>query len=129
MIRKRLDLLPENWTGEEDRRPCHDTSIGEVAREEMSTQRNRDSAEFNARVALDAINGHNPVNELRSLYGVHPTQIPPGNLRSNGRCPRFSRPDGLSVNRTRTAAKPGYTDQLGHSKWSWTGGKKAGVIT
>jgi len=41
----------------------------------MSTQRNRYSAEFKARVALDAIKGHKTVNELASTYGVHPTQI------------------------------------------------------
>ena len=41
----------------------------------MSTQRKRYSAEFKARVALDAIKGHKTVNELASIYGVHPTQI------------------------------------------------------
>jgi putative transposase len=41
----------------------------------MSTQRRRYSAEFNARVALDAIKGHKTSHELASLYGVHPTQI------------------------------------------------------
>jgi putative transposase len=41
----------------------------------MSTQRKRYSAEFKARVALDAIKGHKTVNELASICGVHPTQI------------------------------------------------------
>ncbi len=41
----------------------------------MPTQRKRYSAEFKARVALDAIKGHKTINELASLYGVHPTQI------------------------------------------------------
>jgi transposase-like protein len=41
----------------------------------MSTQRKRYSAEFKARVALEAIKGHKTVNELASQYGVHPTQI------------------------------------------------------
>ena len=41
----------------------------------MSTQRKRYSAEFKARVALEAIKGHKTVNELASTYGVHPTQI------------------------------------------------------
>ena len=41
----------------------------------MSTQRKRYSAEFKARVALDAIKGHKTINELASIYGVHPTQI------------------------------------------------------
>jgi len=41
----------------------------------MSTQRKRYSAEFKARVALEALKGHKTVNELASAYGVHPTQI------------------------------------------------------
>ena len=41
----------------------------------MSTQRKRYSAEFKARVALEALKGLKTVNELASTYGVHPTQI------------------------------------------------------
>src|SRR5215212_1117230 len=41
----------------------------------MATQRKRYSAEFKARVALEALKGHKTVNELASTYGVHPTQI------------------------------------------------------
>ena len=41
----------------------------------MSTQRKQYSAEFKARVALEALKGLNTVNELASTYGVHPTQI------------------------------------------------------
>ena len=41
----------------------------------MSTQRRRYSAEFKTRVALDALKGHKTINELASLYGVHPSQI------------------------------------------------------
>jgi transposase-like protein len=41
----------------------------------MQTQRKRYSAEFKARVALEALKGHKTINELASLYGVHPTQI------------------------------------------------------
>jgi putative transposase len=41
----------------------------------MSTQRKRYSAEFKARVALEALTGLKTVNELASAYGVHPTQI------------------------------------------------------
>jgi transposase-like protein len=44
----------------------------------MSTQRKRYSAEFKARVALDAVKGLKTVNELASTYGVHPTQITHG---------------------------------------------------
>ena len=41
----------------------------------MSTQRKRYSAEFKARMALEALKGDKTVNELASPYGVHPTQI------------------------------------------------------
>src|SRR5438046_7472444 len=41
----------------------------------MSTQRRQYSAEFKARVALEALKGLKTVNELASTYGVHPTQI------------------------------------------------------
>jgi putative transposase len=41
----------------------------------MSTQRKQYSAEFKARVALEARKGLKTVNELASTYGVHPTQI------------------------------------------------------
>jgi transposase-like protein len=41
----------------------------------MTTQRTRYSAEFKARVALEALQGHQTVNELAGRYGVHPTQI------------------------------------------------------
>jgi transposase-like protein len=39
------------------------------------TQRKRYSAEFKARVALEALKGYKTINELASTYGVHPTQI------------------------------------------------------
>ena len=41
----------------------------------MSTQRKQYSAQFKARVALEALQGLKTVNELASTYGVHPTQI------------------------------------------------------
>ena len=41
----------------------------------MTTQRKHYSAEFRARVALEALKGHKTMNELVSTYGVHPTQI------------------------------------------------------
>lgn len=38
-------------------------------------QRKQHSAEFKAKVALEAVKGLKTVNELASEYGVHPTQI------------------------------------------------------
>ena len=47
----------------------------------MSTQRKQYSAEFKARVALEALKGGKPVNELASTYGGHPPQIAHWNHR------------------------------------------------
>lgn len=41
----------------------------------MATQRKHYSADFKARVALEALKGHKTMHELVSYYGVHPTQI------------------------------------------------------
>lgn len=41
----------------------------------MSAKRKRHSAEFKAKVALDAVRGTKTINEIASEYGVHPTQI------------------------------------------------------
>jgi putative transposase len=38
-------------------------------------RRKRHSAQFKAKVALEAIRGERSVNELASLYQVHPSQI------------------------------------------------------
>jgi hypothetical protein len=41
----------------------------------MGRQRRRFSADFNARVALEAIRERHTINELASEYGVHPNLI------------------------------------------------------
>jgi transposase-like protein len=41
----------------------------------MTMQRRQHSAEFKARVALEAIRGERTINELAAQYGVHPVQI------------------------------------------------------
>lgn len=41
----------------------------------MPTQRKHYSAEFKARVALEALKGQKTLNELVGMYEVHPTQI------------------------------------------------------
>jgi transposase-like protein len=41
----------------------------------MQTQRRRHSAEFKARVALEAIQGQRTLNEIASEYGIHPVQL------------------------------------------------------
>ncbi len=41
----------------------------------MGTQRRSHSAEFKAKVALEAMKGERTVNEIASEYGVHPVQV------------------------------------------------------
>ena len=53
----------------------------------MATQRKHYSAEFKARVALEALKGLQTVNELASTYGVHPTHIAPWKHRLHKEMP------------------------------------------
>ena len=41
----------------------------------MSDKRIRHSPDFKAKVAIEAIKGQKTLNELASLYGVHPNQV------------------------------------------------------
>lgn len=41
----------------------------------MKTQRKRYTADFKAKVALEAIKGQRTVNEIASRYGLHPNQV------------------------------------------------------
>jgi transposase-like protein len=45
----------------------------------MQSQRKRYSAEFKAKVALEAIKGQLTINELASHFGVHPNSVMPWN--------------------------------------------------
>jgi transposase-like protein len=41
----------------------------------MTKQRNNYCADFKAKVAIAAIKGHKTVNEIASIYAVHPNQV------------------------------------------------------
>jgi transposase-like protein len=98
--------------------------------EGMSTQRKRYSAEFKARVALEALKGHKTVNELASTYGVHPTQIAHWKHRLQKEMPEI-----FSVRRTRredeqAALQAQLYQQIGQLKveLDWLK-KKAGLVS
>lgn len=52
----------------------------------MSKNKNTFTAQFKAKVALDALNENKTINEISSAYNVHPTQIAKWKkeLRENG---------------------------------------------
>src|SRR2546428_10638901 len=64
-------------------------------------QRKRYSAEFKARVALEALKGQKTVNELASTYGVQPTQIAHWKHRLHK-----ERPDSVSARRVKREDEP-----------------------
>jgi transposase-like protein len=41
----------------------------------MSTGRNNYSTEFKTKIALAAIKGEKTINEIASIYGIHPNQV------------------------------------------------------
>jgi len=41
----------------------------------MNSQRKTYSADFKARVVLEAIRGHRTINEIASNFGLHPNQV------------------------------------------------------
>src|SRR3989449_3893058 len=90
-------------------------------REEMSTQRKRYSAEFKARVALDAVKGLKTVNELANTYGVHPTQITHWKHQLQKEVPDIFSARRAKREHDQEAFEASYTNKSGNSKSSWTG--------
>jgi transposase-like protein len=96
----------------------------------MSTQRTRDSAEFNARVALDAIKGHKTVNELARIYGVHPTQITPWKHQRQKEVPQIFSASRAKRAHDQDALQARLYQQIGPLKveLDWLN-KKAGLVS
>jgi hypothetical protein len=87
----------------------------------MSTQRKQYSAEFKARVALEALKGLKTVNELASTYGCIRRRLPIGNIVSKRSCPTFSRYAVTSGSATKRPSKHSSTNKSDNARWSWTG--------
>ncbi len=96
----------------------------------MSTQRKRYSAEFKARVALDAVKGLKTVNELASTYGVHPTQITHWNQQLQKEVPDIFSGRRAKRERDHEAFQAQLYQQIGQLKveLDWLK-KKAGLAT
>src|ERR671914_1574695 len=96
----------------------------------MSTQRKQYSAEFKARVALEALKGRKTVNELASPSGVPPTHIAHWKHRLQKEMPEI-----FSVRRAKRAHdqeafQAQLSQQIGQLKveLDWVN-KKAGLTT
>src|SRR3954447_26453065 len=105
-----------------------DRSGGEERR--MSTQRKQYSAEFKARVALEALKGLKTVNELASMYGVHPTQIAHWNHRLQKEISDIFSARRANREHDHEAFQAQLYQQVGHLKveLDWVK-KKAGLTT
>src|SRR5918911_2634825 len=96
----------------------------------MSTQRKRYSAEFKARVALEALKGHKTVNEFAGLYGVHPTQIAHGKQRLQKEMPEIFSARRAKREDEQAALQAQLYQQIGQLKveLDWLK-KKAGLVS
>jgi putative transposase len=104
--------------------------MSEMRRVEMSTQRKQYSAEFKARVALEALKGHRTVNELASTYGVHPTQIAHWKYRLQKEMPEIFSARRDKRERDQEAQQAQLYQQIGQLKveLDWVK-KKAGLVS
>src|SRR5215471_73305 len=102
----------------------------ERRRGSMSTQRKQYSAEFKARVALEALKGLKTVNELASTYGVHPTQIAHWKHRLQKEMPEIFSARRAKREQDQEALQAQLYQQIGQLKveLDWLK-KKAGLIT
>jgi putative transposase len=96
----------------------------------MSTQRKHYSAEFKARVALEALKGLKTVNELASIYGVHPTQIAHWKHRLQQEMPEIFSARRAKHEHDQEAFQAQLSQQIGQRKveLDWVK-KKAGLTT
>lgn len=101
----------------------------------MSTQRKQYSAEFKARVALEALKGLKTVNELASTSGVHPTPIAPWTHRLQKEMPEIFSARRAKREQDQEALQAQLYQQIGQLKgeldWpekkSWMGLLRPGV--
>lgn len=95
----------------------------------MSSQRKRHSAEFKAKVAVEALKGLKTVQELSKEYGVHPTQISQWKQRLRTEAAGlFGRGQGVSANEQEAEVAALY-EKIGrlNMEVDWLKKKVAGV--
>ena len=82
----------------------------------MTMQRRQHSAEFKARVALEAIRGERTINELAAEYGVHPVQITQWKKVVLDEVPKLFSSRRGSKNKEEEALKAALYQQVGQLK-------------
>jgi putative transposase len=96
----------------------------------MATQRKQYSAEFKARVALEALKGLKTVNELASTYGIHPTQIAHWKHRLHKEMPEIFSVRRAKRDQDQEALQARLYQQIGQLKVELDGvKKKAGLVS
>jgi transposase-like protein len=96
----------------------------------MSTQRKQYSAEFKARVALEALKGLKTVHAWASTYGVHPTQIAQWKHRLQKEMPEIFSARRAKREQDQEALQAQLYQQIGQLKveLDWLK-KKAGLVS
>ena len=82
----------------------------------MKTTRNRYSAEFKARVALEAIREQKTINEIASHYGVHPNQVTAWKKQAVGAMPEVFSERSARAREQGEALKAALYQQIGQLK-------------
>lgn len=91
----------------------------------MQTQRRRHSAEFKARVAVEAIRGERTSNEIASAYGIHPVQVAQWKKQALAELPQAFSTRRAKAAQDEEELKARLYQQIGQLKMEldWLGGK------
>lgn len=95
----------------------------------MKTLRTRHSAEFKAKVALEAIRGERTANEIASAYGIHPTQLAQWKKTAVTELPNIFADKRVRADQDQEALRDRLYQQIGQLKveLDWLK-KKSGVV-
>ena len=95
----------------------------------MKTLRTRHSAEFKAKVALEAIRGERTANEIASAYGIHPTQLAQWKKTAVTELPHIFSDKRVRTDQDQEALRDRLYQQIGQLKveLDWLK-KKSGVV-
>ena len=87
----------------------------------MKSGRRNHTAQFKAKVAVEALKGLKTTNELATQYEVHPTQITRWRRQMLEQAPDLFPTDASATGRTTRISGRSFTSRSGASRSSWTG--------